>query len=187
MSVQEPQRLMPVAHMPESPSGPSVPVDADAFRSAMSRLGGAVTIITARHGDEMAGLTATAVCSVSAQPPRILVCINRNVRAHALVEHSQALVVNVLSAEHETLARRFAGMVQGVVGADRFESGTWTADARGVPLLADAAASLSCAVVETAVSGTHSMFLCEVAAVHVPARTTSSLFYVNRQFFPIAA
>lgn len=169
------------------PKGADALVDAQSFRSAMSRLGGAVTIITSRDGQERAGLTATAVCSVSAQPPRLLVCVNRDVRAHEVIERSGELVVNVLAAAHEGLARRFAGMVEGVCGEARFQAGEWCDGSGAGPVLRDAAASLECKVVETARSGTHSMFLCEVSQVHVPSLSNSSLIYFDRQFFPISA
>lgn len=160
-------------------------VDAGAFRAGMSRVGGACTIITASHGDERAGLTATAVCSVSAEPPRLLVCVNRNVRAHQLIGDSGWLGVNVLDAGHQDLAKRFAGMVQGVVGADRFLAGDWRDSPHGVPVLRDALVSFECRVVEATVSGTHSIFLCEVTDVAAADTASSALVYFNRSFVPI--
>lgn len=161
-------------------------VDAAAFRAGMSRLGGACTIITASHEGERGGLTATAVCSVSAEPPRLLVCVNRNVRAHQLIADSGQLGVNVLDACHEGLAKRFAGMVQGVVGGDRFLEGNWLSSPKGVPLLSDALVSFECRVIEETQSGTHSIFLCEVIDVATTGGAQSALVYFNRHFVPVA-
>lgn len=177
----------PPARCLPPPACPAVTVDAAAFRAGMARLGGACTIITGRHEGERAGLTATAVCSVSAEPPRLLVCLNRSVRAHGVIASSGLLGVNVLDAQHVDLARRFAGMVPGVVGGDRFLSGNWADSPQGVPLLRDALVSFECRVIEETVSGTHSIFLCQVTEVATPATAPSALVYFNRSFVPIAS
>lgn len=161
-------------------------VNADRFRAGMSRVAGACTIITSSVDGERAGLTATAVCSVSAEPPRLLVCVNRSVRAHQVIAHSRRLGVNVLGPEHENLAKRFAGMVQGVVGCDRFLEGDWADSSLGVPLLRDALVSFECEVIEETVSGTHSIFLCEVVDVATASNGDSALVYFNRHFAPIS-
>ena len=57
-------------------------VDATAFKKGMRHLAASVTLITTRHRDLRGGLTATAVCSVSAEPPQILVCVNKTASAH---------------------------------------------------------------------------------------------------------
>lgn len=160
-------------------------VDAGRFRAGMARMGGACTIITAGHAGERAGLTATAVCSVSAEPPRLLVCVNRGVRAHQVIAASGRLGVNVLDARHENLARRFAGMVQGVVGGDRFLEGDWVDSEHDVPVLRGALVSFDCRVIEETVSGTHSVFLCEVTDVAAADGAQSALVYFNRNFVPI--
>ncbi len=161
--------------------------DVDRFRAGMSLLGGACTVITSRLGDERSGLTATAVCSVSADPPRLLVCVNRSVRAHAVISTSGVLAVNVLGAEHEPLAKRFAGMVDGARGDDRFLAGDWSQRESGSPVLLDALASFDCRVAEQAESGTHSMFLCDVISVETPERSSASLIYFNRRFVSVVA
>lgn len=178
-------RFAAVRQPPESASK-DAGVDAAAFRAGMSRLGGACTIITASHEGERGGLTATAVCSVSAEPPRLLVCVNRNVRAHQLIADSGRLGVNVLDACHEGLAKRFAGMVEGVVGGDRFLEGNWACSPKGVPLLSDALVNFECQVIEETRSGTHSIFLCEVIDVATAGVAQSALVYFNRHFVPVA-
>lgn len=157
-------------------------VTAEQFRAGMARLAGACTIVTARHGGEQAGLTATAVCSASAQPPRLLVCLNRSVRAYDLVRRSGALCVNLLRPTHERLARRFAGQVEGVAGGDRFLEGEWAASGEGAPRLADALAAFSCRVVREFDSGTHGVVLCDVVDVHADDRAAAALVYFDRGF-----
>ena len=156
------------------------------FRAGMARMSGACTIITAGHLGDRAGLTATAVCSVSAEPPRILVCVNHNVWAYQVIVASQRLGVNVLDVQHEVLAKRFAGMVHGVTGSDRFLEGDWADSRNGVPLLRDALVSFEGRVIEETVSGTHSIFLCEVVDVATSDSDASALVYFNRNFVPIS-
>jgi len=161
-------------------------VDSAAFCAGMARLSGACSIITTSHQGELAGLTATAVCSVSAEPPRLLVCVNENVRAHQLISESGRLGVNVLNGGHEGLARRFAGMVEGVAGAARFEEGNWCEGKNGTPMLCDALVGFECNVIEQTRSGTHSIFLCEVIDVISPEDADSALVYFNRNFVDLA-
>lgn len=169
-----------------APAASGQGIAASLFRTGMSRLGGACTIITSSYADERAGLTATAVCSVSAEPPRLLVCVNRNVRAHQVITSGGVLGVNVLDAGHQALAMRFAGMVDGVVGDDRFLEGQWERGVTGVPILGDALVSFECNVIEETVSGTHSIFLCEVIDVGTCDAPSSALIYCNRNFSPLA-
>ena len=168
-----------------SPADTGQGIGANLFRTGMSRLGGACTIITSSHEGERAGLTATAVCSVSAEPPRLLVCINRNVRAHQIITSGGTLGVNVLDVCHQSLAMRFAGMVDGVFGDDRFLEGNWECGVSGVPILRDALVSFECKVIEETTSGTHSIFLCEVIDVGTSEDSSSALVYFNRNFVPI--
>ena len=88
---------------------PPAPVALDEFRAAMRNLAGAVNIITSKHGEQLAGMTATAVCSVCADPPTLLVCINRNAATHAVVLGSGAFCVNVLRAEDFAMSAAFGG------------------------------------------------------------------------------
>lgn len=161
--------------------------DDSRFRQGMSLLCGACTIVTTSAGSERAGLTATAVCSVSADPPRLIVCVNRSTRAHALIRRSGALAVNVLSAGQEVLARRFAGMVSGVQGDERFAEGDWHSGAEGVPVLRGALAHFTCRVAEATDSGTHCIFLCDVIDVDAAAPAESALAYMNRRFVHVPA
>lgn len=78
------------------------------FRNAMAQLGSAVSVITTDGPAGKFGFTASAVCSVTDQPPTLLVCMNRNSFAHAHFKQNGALCVNVLSSDHQTLSGIFA-------------------------------------------------------------------------------
>lgn len=147
-----------VSAMASSPLDVGPTVDIAAFRAAMRELAAGVTIVTAGAGDGRRGLTATAVCSVSVEPPTLLACINRATEGHAAIAESGAFCVNVVAAEHRVLADRFAGR-DGARGASRFDVGDWDSLETGAPALGDALAVFDCRVVETIEWGTHTIFI----------------------------
>lgn len=133
----------------------------------MRQLAAGVTLVTtATAGGARAGLTATAVCSASVDPPQLLACVNRDAEAHDLFLASRVLAVCLLSAGQRDLAERFAGRT-GVSGEDRFAAGRWTTLATGAPVLEDAPACFDCRVVDTFAAGTHTVFLAAVEATLV--------------------
>lgn len=143
-------------------------VETPIFREAMRRLAAGVTIVTAVHDGEKGGLTATAVCSLSADPPQILVCVNRSAHAHDLIHKGDRMCVNVLAHDQQALAARFAGQ-NGITGPERFLAGRWIAEKTGAPVLADALASFECVVAERVSASTHTIFIGKVVGVRVRA------------------
>ncbi|WP_421848875.1 flavin reductase family protein [Oricola sp.] len=133
-------------------------IDPAEFRAAMARFPGAVTIVTACAEGERRGITATAVCSVTAEPPSVLVCLNRKTGTFAAVAKTGRFNVNLLAGDGGEVAMRFAGQ-DGVTGEDKFAAGNWRKDGRGLPVLADSVVSLSCEVTETMEAGSHSVFI----------------------------
>lgn len=136
----------------------------DAFKAGMRRLAAGVTIVTTLHDGERSGLTATAVTSLSTEPPQLLVCVARSAAAHDLIHRGAKLAVNVLARGHEKLASRFAGQ-DGTHGVARFAAGTWTSLETGAPVLADAIAAFDCVVSEAVDSATHTIFIGRVVGV----------------------
>jgi flavin reductase (DIM6/NTAB) family NADH-FMN oxidoreductase RutF len=159
-------------------------VDPSVFRSGMRLLTGACTVIASRLGERRAGLTATAVCSVSTDPARLLVCVNKSVRAHEFIMDSKLLSVNVLGEHQEDVAKCFAGMVINVTGEDRFSaSGAWRDGKLQVPFLEGSLASFGCRVIEEIPGGSsHTVFICDVIEVHCDADEISPLVYFGGQF-----
>src|SRR5689334_5742920 len=136
------------------------PVDAEQFKVGMRALAGAVNIITSTHSGHRYGMTATAVCSATAEPPTVLICINKLATTHAAVAKGKVFCVNVLRAEDWELSTSFSG---GQTGEGRFKSRDWTRLATGSPVLIDALVSFDCHVVKTLAHGTHTIFLGEVS------------------------
>src|SRR4026209_357148 len=105
-------------------------LDAGQFKAGMRSLAGAVNIITSAHAGHRYGMTATAVCSASVEPPTLLGCINKLATTHGAVSKAAAFCVNVLRSEDWQLSSTFSGAQSGEA---RFKSGNWTKLASGSP------------------------------------------------------
>lgn len=124
-------------------------------------------------------MTATAVASVTAEPARLLVCVNRSTWAHGIISQSRVLGVNVLGADALDLAQRFAG---GVPPEEKFAQGAWLTATSGAPLLANALASFDCVVREVVEASTHDIIICEVLGVLLRKPGGDPLIYFDGAF-----
>jgi flavin reductase (NADH) len=154
------------------------------FRDAMAHLPAAVNIITTDGPHGRCGLTASAVCSVTDTPPTMLVCVNRSSAAHEVLAGNGRLCVNVLPADHQTLARHFAGMTK-LPMHERFEQHPWADGKLGLPVLEDALASLEGQITEMKTLGSHSVIFIEVRHILV-RRDGDGLIYFDRGFHRLA-
>lgn len=138
-----------------------------------------VTVITSGAGPAANGMTATAVCSVSAEPPCILVVINQSNRSHALIERTGAFAVNVLSEAQAPLAQHFASKPDAALKEVAHHMGV-----TGVPILQGCAAHLECVVDTQTRSGTHSVFIARVISTR--QEDVRPLLYWRGQFLGLA-
>lgn len=137
------------------------PIETAAFKSAMRNLVGGVAIVATGSGAYRQGLTISAITSVSAEPPCILVCVNTSSQSHDPILANGAFGVSLLGQEHEELALRFAG-VDDIHGVARFNLGDWYSGTGGSPLLSSALCTLDCQVVLHQTVGSHGIFIGEV-------------------------
>lgn len=152
----------------------------DQFRAAMARFPGAVTLVTARTAEgERRGITATAVCSVTADPPSVLVCLNRATGTCATVDATGHFAVNLLTEAQGALALRFAGQ-GGISGEEKFGEGDWLEGTNGLPLLRDASVGLCCEVTESLTAGTHRIFIGRIT--DLARGVGGALLYEQSQF-----
>jgi flavin reductase (DIM6/NTAB) family NADH-FMN oxidoreductase RutF len=155
----------------------------DEFKTVMRQVVSSVAIVTARSGKTRNGLTATAVCSVSAEPPMMLVCVNRRATAENLIAESGAFAINVLTEDQHPIARLFS---TSKLGADeRFGEGNWVSLVTGAPVLDGAAAAFDCQVQERIVSGTHHVYIGRVVAA--ASLDQHALLYRDGLFRKLAA
>ncbi len=161
-------------------------ITAEEFRLGMRRLGGAVNIVTTSCGDVNAGLTATAVTSLSAEPPKLLACINRAGSTYETISKGRCLGVNVLGVQHKDLAMLFAGM-DGTPETDRFASGNWQVGASGALLLPDALVSFDCGVDSILDAGSHAIVIGSIIGVQVSDdETPIPLCYLDGEWMTMA-
>lgn len=138
------------------------PVDPDRVRLTMRGFASGVTIITARAGDEIHGMTATAVCSVSLAPPLLLVCVVKSARTHGLIAASGFFAVNLLHQGQRELADRFGGRHPHI--ADRFCGVAYRDEVSGAPILEDGLGYFDCQVVAAHDGGDHTIFIGRIEA-----------------------
>ena len=151
-------------------------IDAAAFKQGMRHLAASVSLITTRHANLRGGLTATAVCSVSAEPPQILVCVNKSASAHDPIGKAGVFCVNVLAPAHRKIAERFAGM-DGVEGDERFRSlGEWATLTTGAPVLKGCPVSFDCKLVTEVSAGTHTIYIGEIIDIALDPSATPLLY-----------
>jgi flavin reductase (DIM6/NTAB) family NADH-FMN oxidoreductase RutF len=160
-------------------------LDPAAFRSAMRQLAGAVSVITTGRGDDISGMTVSSVTSLSAEPPSLLVCINRNASSWPLLERTGAFAVNVLHAGQQEVAERFTGK-GGLTGRARFAGAAWTTLGTGVPVLDGALAALDCTVEEVIERHSHAIVIGRVVATR-QAAAEAALTYWQGAYLPLEA
>jgi flavin reductase len=153
-------------------------VSSSQFIAAMRQFSAAVNIITTGNDIQRAGLTATAVFSLTAEPPQIAIAVNHTASAYPLLVESGCFCVNTLGAGQEDLARRFAGPIKGEA---RFEEGNWSTLASGAPVLSGALINLDCVTEQTVDFSTHTLFIGRVEAIALdnPAKP---LLFVDGQW-----
>lgn len=136
-----------------------MPVDPTEFRHALSRFASGVTVVTVTSSGELHGMTASSFASVSLEPTRVLVCLDKSSRTRSLLETSGSFAVNVLSADQEPVSRGFAS-----AGPKPFEALGHKLGENGAPLLDGALAWIECTTVEIVDGGDHDVVIGEVTA-----------------------
>jgi len=134
--------------------------DPNDFRAAMRGLASGVSLVTTRGLDGLPhGMAATAVTSVSAEPPRILICVNKTASMHDPLLAGGCFAVNFLALEQEGLVRLFSSAED---RARRFADPVWRTRVTGAPVLDGAVATLDCRVAQTFDAISHTMVLGDV-------------------------
>jgi flavin reductase (DIM6/NTAB) family NADH-FMN oxidoreductase RutF len=142
-------------------AAPTPSVDPALFRRAMRLQAGAVAVVTVTGEGEKTGFTATSVTSLSADPPRLLVCVNRSASSYPALLREGRFAVNLLGADQQGVAERFAG-IGGVKGASRYEGARWRRLPGGTLGLEEALVVLDCAVEEIVERHSHAIVIADV-------------------------
>jgi flavin reductase len=153
--------------------------DTDLFKRGMRRLAAGVSIITTCDESAGHGMVATSVCSVSADPPTLLVCVNRTATCHGAIRAAGFFCVNLLTTDDDALARRFS------TPADRdarFHGRDWATLATGAPALVGALASFDCEIREALDVDSHTIFVGRVNAIELWQDAVDPLVYADGRF-----
>ena len=160
---------------------PTVTVDADAFRAAMSCFAAGVTVVTTRDPDGTPhGFTASSFCSVSLDPPLILVCLARNANCYPVFTECRRFAVSILADHHVDVARRFA-----TKRPDKFTDEAFRSTSHGLPAVADALCVVTCDVADLFDVGDHAILIGRAHEVEIGEGTP--MVYFNRVFHQLTA
>jgi flavin reductase (DIM6/NTAB) family NADH-FMN oxidoreductase RutF len=151
------------------------------LKSAYARWATGVTIVTARAGDHIHGMTASAFTEVSLEPPLVLVCIDRTSNTQPVIAEGGVFAVNILARGQEPLAKRFA-----CDDADdhRFSNLQYETGTTGAPLLAGSVASLDCRLETAHEAGDHIIYVGEVVGLQLS--DGDPLLFYNRGYCNLA-
>jgi flavin reductase (DIM6/NTAB) family NADH-FMN oxidoreductase RutF len=152
------------------------------FKQGMRRVSGAVTIVTTLGPrGERRGVTATAVCSLTAEPPAVIACIHRETSVGQLAPLSGIFCVNVLALDQRTTAETFAGR-SGHVGEERFRVGAWARLVSGAPTLEGALACFDCRLERFVEFSSHLLLVGAVSRTLIGQKAAEPLIYVDGGF-----
>ena len=158
-----------------------MPVDAESFKQALASWASGVSIVTSRHADHVHGMTVSAFCSVSLNPPLVMVCLDKASNTLELVEAAKVFSVNVLAQGQEELSHRFASKEHEDV---RFEGLDCKQGANGCPHIPGAVSTMDCRVVDTLDAGDHVIYIGEVDAAEFSDRPP--LLYLRAAYRTLA-
>ena len=149
-------------------------MDSDTFRSVLGRFASGVTILTARDASGADhGMTVSAFCSLSLDPPLVLFCVDHAASMHGLLasDSPPACGISILASEQEAWSRRFADETE-----QRFDGIAYSRGERGVVLLDDALAHLECSILQRMDAGDHTVFIARLDRAE-PRRGRPLLYY----------
>ena len=157
-----------------------MPVSSVDFRAALSRFASGVSVVTTKDAvGKLFGITVSAFCSVSLDPPLVLICIEKTTGSHHAFTESGRFTVNILTESQANISEHFASLLE-----DKFSMIDHAVDEHGIPLLQNSLATLQCVLFKTLDGGDHSIFLGLVE--HVSVRDDDPLIYFKSTYHTIA-
>jgi flavin reductase (DIM6/NTAB) family NADH-FMN oxidoreductase RutF len=144
-------------------------IEKDFFRQVAGQFATGVSVVTTCSQGILAGLTVNAFCSVSLDPPLVLVCVDLTSNTLPFIRESGIFAINILTSEQEHLSRCFATSTE-----DRYEHfchASYHTAATGSPIIDDALAFLDTRVIAEYPGGDHVIFLGEVVAMGTDGHT----------------
>lgn len=150
------------------------------FKQGMQRLVGSVCIITTTSADGgRNGLTATAVCSLSADPPMLLVSLNKDSNTYQAITENKNIAVNVLSEHDSVLAGTFSSKIS---PDKKFLMGDWAKGVTGAPILKSSVVTFDCKLDWVVEVATHGLLIANVRASIISGSSRQSLLYSEGEY-----
>ena len=142
-------------------------IDVDTFKDALSNWASGVTIVTSRIGALQSGMTVSAFCAVSAQPPQVLCCTNHESTTDSVIRQAKSFSVSILARQQERLSELFADENREDL---RFEGLDCSLGVTGCPRIPGALVYLDCSVAQVLEAGTHMIYVGLVEAAEINDR-----------------
>ena len=136
-----------------------MPISSDDFKQALGRWATGVTVVTARDGDRVHGMTVSAFTEVSLDPPLVLVCADKKANTLPFIQAGEAFAVNVLARDQDAISNKFASKKD---EWKRFEGLDYESGTTGAPLLSGAVSNFDCKLVAAHDHGDHIVAVGEV-------------------------
>jgi flavin reductase (DIM6/NTAB) family NADH-FMN oxidoreductase RutF len=161
------------------PSEPISPELINGMKQAMRRMAASVVVVSARDSGTRFAMAASAVTSLSLEPPSILICVNKSASIYPILRHGKIFCINALAGSHAELSVACSGAKK---SEERFAIGDWRDEPdTNTPYLADSQASLICSVDAIHYYGTHGIFVGKVKRVHLHG-DVFPLIYVDGRY-----
>ena len=157
-------------------AGDAVELELDLMKAFNRQFVTGVTVVTTKEGDKPRGLAANAYCSVSLEPPLVLVCVQKTSSTYPALFSSSHLGINILGTDQRGTVGVFASK-----SADKFAEVDWHEGPKGSPLLTGSSASLEAEIQERFQAKTHTVFICRVR--HAEIADTAPMVYKAGHFF----
>jgi flavin reductase (DIM6/NTAB) family NADH-FMN oxidoreductase RutF len=159
-----------------------MPFDSGMQRKIMGHFATGVTVVTTKVGDELFGMTANAVTSLSLSPPLVLVCVDKRAAMHESLKQSMCYAMNLLAESQEAISTRFA-----MKGPKDFSDLHCFTAETGCPIFGDSLAYADCKVIDIAAGGDHDIFIGQIVAGDLLKATDNPLLYYTGKYRKLAA
>jgi len=132
----------------------------DLFKELMRKFAAGVTLVTFNENKKFGGLTVSSFCSLSMNPPLVLICIDRKIASHESLEKTDVFGVNICNSEQGKLAWDFASSK--IDKNELIKSLPHTLTKLGTPLLEGCLATMECKITQKHDGGDHTIFVGQV-------------------------
>ncbi|MBI2371356.1 MAG: flavin reductase family protein [Deltaproteobacteria bacterium] len=153
-------------------------IDKNEFRRVMGLFATGVTIVTTRSGDRLHGLTANAFCSVSLDPPLVLVCVDHRANSYGLIKESGVFAVNILADDQRPLSDFFAS--KETENLNRFENVKCRTAVTSAPIIDGCLGYADCRVVAAHEAGDHTIYVGQVEELAMGREARPLIFHRGR-------